>query len=1123
VENGSQSVSAPIDTLDMAWNEGADALQLQRSLACERAKISDLEDRLSHASIKIDSLQASLSEITNSRTWRAAAPIRRVVILARKTLGACFLLYQRPSLQPSPGLVKRGSMWCAGRDDPHYQLGLARISIGNGWYRFKLYSSDKAVNHEALIYVDYGEGYDEKNKLSFSSFGDIGSALLNVKTPIAALRLDPVRGKAEFELQGIGIRPITGLELVLFYFSHYLRRKKKLGESLPTAIKVKIEQLGGWRNLSLKSLVSHASTFETIQGHGMNEDIVMPSYTEWIENYEGVYLAARYSGMRSVSSNNVLVVIGQNISGDDLNACLAENAQSFTHVFVCVREARFSEERFPSYTLVHYPDNSQLYRYLLGATEKDTSAYYSLVTAPVKLGGYYIDALNMQVENRESILDVVYFDSDTVGVEGNRSDANFKPEWDLDLYLANQYVGPVCAFSRRVIQSAAEALTSGYSGDPIPELLLSLADRLDARRIVRIPEVQYHLRLEKTLGLDSEKNANAVDRVLVEHYLPNYNCSARHNGGYRITPALSQSEASVSIIIPTKDQVELLKQCIGSIFDVSSYQNFDIIVVDNGSTDEAALAYLSELESHSRVRVLQSPGQFNYSALNNLAVAHSAADVIVLLNNDVKVISDNWLEELLCYALLPRVGCVGAKLYYPDNTIQHAGIVIGINGVGAHCQRTENREAAGYNGRLLAPQRYSAVTGACLAVRRDLFLQVGGLNERDLAVAFNDVDLCLKLTECGYTNIWTPYAELYHFESVSRGEDKTHEQLVRTAREASYIMQRWGGLLRNDAAYNPNLTLTATNFELSTRYVTNFSFSGQTQDINPCTQPYHYESNIERANSVQRGALDLPVQSRNRAAGLSIIILTLEKFELINGLLHSLIAAADELSAKDALRIEIIVGDTGSRDPDVLNLYRELGNDIILCTGLKYHFSKCNNAMFRSHASFDTVLFLNNDIVFEDAALALSSMYDFLRADPGLGVLGAYMLYPSSNLQHGGVDLYAEGENKGLCYHSGHNAPFTAPRLGSAKEFPAVTGACLMMGASLFENCDYFDEAYEAEAQDVDLCLKAARCGLATNILYVGKIIHYENATRTKGECNQKDRARFIRKWSSYQEAMLGG
>ncbi len=536
--------------------------------------------------------------------------------------------------------------------------------------------------------------------------------------------------------------------------------------------------------------------------------------------------------------------------------------------------------------------------------------------------------------------------------------------------------------------------------------------------------------------------------------------------------------------------------------------------MDNGSDDKSTLRYMQNLSNEGIATVIRSPGEFNYSQLNNTAAAQSQGEVLVLLNNDIEVITADWLEQLVRYAVKPEIGCVGAKLLYPDGRIQHAGVILGIHGVGAHVQRLHDRDADGYCKRLKFPQEYTAITAACLAIRKEVFDQVGGLNQKDLKVGFNDVDLCLKVKEAGYNNIWTPLAELYHHESVSRGPETSPEKARRLAKEAAYIMQRWGSILQNDPAYNPNLTLTASNFELSSRYVTRPLGEGSLM-VNPAKDPYYHCSNINRVNSIRSSTVP-ECAALARTPGLSVIILTLEKYELISPLIDSLLAAKVALLSKYKINLQIIIGDTGSTSDDMESLYQRASSDITVVRDLSYHFSKCNNHLFQRYVLYETVLFLNNDILFDDPVTSLLGMYRRLANQSEVGVVGAYMLYPTKKLQHGGVDVFKNGPQKGFCFHPGHNTAFSAPDFGSSKRYPAVTGACLMMTAELFEQCAFFDESYEAEAQDVDLCLKAARLGLATEVVYVGEIIHYENGTRRKGEYNQRDRARFIRKWRSF-------
>src|SRR5690606_24899046 len=271
---------------------------------------------------------------------------------------------------------------------------------------------------------------------------------------------------------------------------------------------------------------------------------------------------------------------------------------------------------------------------------------------------------------------------------------------------------------------------------------------------------------------------------------------------------LPATPPKVSLIIPTRDKVELLRMCVESIFSKTTYPDFEVVVVDNQSSDPDALAYLAELEELERVRVLRYDAPFNYSVINNWAVSQCDGEVIGLVNNDIEVISPGWLEEMVSQAIRPGIGAVGAMLYYPNDTIQHAGVVLGVHGVAAHLYCGMPRGYPGHGGRALVTQSLSAVTAACLVVRREVFEQVGGLDEQ-LQVAFNDIDFCLRVRQAGYRNLWTPFAELYHHESASRGKEDTDEKKERFLGEVRCMQKRWDSALLEDPAYNLNLSLSS--------------------------------------------------------------------------------------------------------------------------------------------------------------------------------------------------------------------------------------------------------------------------------------------------------------------------
>jgi GT2 family glycosyltransferase len=286
------------------------------------------------------------------------------------------------------------------------------------------------------------------------------------------------------------------------------------------------------------------------------------------------------------------------------------------------------------------------------------------------------------------------------------------------------------------------------------------------------------------------------------------------HGHYRIRWRLPDPPPLVSLIIPTRDKLDLLKTCVESILALTSYPNYEILVVDNQSSERETLDYMRSLQTRERVSVLHHDQPFNYSAINNWAARRASGEIIGLVNNDIEVISPDWLDEMASQAWRPEVGAVGAMLYYPDDRIQHAGVILGLGGIANHAYAGLPKGYAGHGGRARVCQYLSAVTAACLLVRRDVFDQVGGLDEK-LQVAFNDVDFCLRLREAGYWNIWTPFAELYHHESASRGTEDSPEKIERFLGEVALMEQRWRHLLRVDPAYNRNLTLMDQDFSLA--------------------------------------------------------------------------------------------------------------------------------------------------------------------------------------------------------------------------------------------------------------------------------------------------------------------
>jgi O-antigen biosynthesis protein len=407
-----------------------------------------------------------------------------------------------------------------------------------------------------------------------------------------------------------------------------------------------------------------------------------------------------------------------------------------------------------------------------------------------------------------------YSDEDKLTPEGQRSAPYFKSDWNPELFLVQNLFSHLGVYETALVRQAG-GFRKGFEGSQDHDLALRCIDIAGHGAVHHIAHVLYHWRIVpgSTAGAGTEKPYALTAGIrAVEDHLARAGVRATVGqlasdiGILRVRYAPPSPAPLVSIIIPTRDGVELLRQCIESIFEKSTYPNFEIVVVDNGSVKPETLAYFETLRARPNVRVIRDDRPFNFSALNNAAAALAQGEFVCLLNNDIEVISPDWLEELVSLAAQPGNGAVGACLWYPNNTLQHGGVVLGLGGVAGHMHYKMRRGTFGYFGRAVAAQNVSVVTAACLVIRKSIYEEVGGLDEQ-FAVAFNDVDFCIRVREAGYRNVWTPHAELYHHESATRGSDMAPEKFQRFQREVRLMENRWGDVLLHDPAYNPNLSL----------------------------------------------------------------------------------------------------------------------------------------------------------------------------------------------------------------------------------------------------------------------------------------------------------------------------
>jgi glycosyltransferase involved in cell wall biosynthesis len=432
-----------------------------------------------------------------------------------------------------------------------------------------------------------------------------------------------------------------------------------------------------------------------------------------------------------------------------------------------------------------------------------------------------VDALLRMVEaiNRHPEVRLLYSDEDKIDEYGQRSDPYFKCDWNRDLFYSQNMISHLGVYHTDLVREVG-GFREGYEGAQDYDLALRCVARLAATQIHHIPRVLYHWRIHvqsTANGLDAKPYAAlAGERALNDHFARTgvAATATAFAAGYRVRYGLSELPL-VTIIIPTHNAVGLLRTCVNSIIERTTYPRYEVLIIDNRSDDPAALAYLRDIAKLDKVRVERDIRPFNYSAITNSAVRSANGEVVALLNNDVEVISHDWLDEMVSHAMRPDVGAVGAKLLYADDTVQHAGVILGVHGIAGHAHRFAPRTSTGYCGRAALVQSFSAVTAACLVVRKDLYDEVGGMNEKELAVACNDVDFCLRLGQMGYRTVWTPHAELYHHESATRGFDDTPEKLARSDSENAYMREHWGQLLAADPFYSPNLSLDDEDFTLA--------------------------------------------------------------------------------------------------------------------------------------------------------------------------------------------------------------------------------------------------------------------------------------------------------------------
>jgi len=495
----------------------------------------------------------------------------------------------------------------------------------------------------------------------------------------------------------------------------------------------------------------------------------------------------------------------------DWELCIADDASSAPHVTEILREFAYIDQRIK---WLRRPHNGHISAASNSALTLATGEFVALMDHDDLLSERALYEVAAAL-NEDRQLDILYSDEDQIDAKGRRSSPYFKTDWNIDLLLGHNMISHLGVYRRSLVTKVG-GFREGFEGSQDYDLALQCADAISPGRIRHIPSILYHWRRAYGPASYSEARlaqcAEAARRAIADHLmrrgekadvLPHPEVPIWS----RVKRKLPDPAPLVSLVVPTRDRSDLLRTCMEGVLERTSYPALEVLIVDNDSVEAATLDLFEELQADSRVRVLKYHGAFNFSAANNFAVAQARGSIIGLINNDIEIIHADWLNEMVSFVHLNEVGAVGAKLMYPDGMVQHGGVVLGVGGVANHFNHLLSAADPGYFGRNVFVSGVSAVTAACLLIRKTVYEEVGGFNEVDLPVAFNDVDFCLRVMSAGYRNVWTPHAKLCHHESASRGSDMMPENITRYRREIDYMRKTWGDRLERDPFYNINLSL----------------------------------------------------------------------------------------------------------------------------------------------------------------------------------------------------------------------------------------------------------------------------------------------------------------------------
>ena len=503
----------------------------------------------------------------------------------------------------------------------------------------------------------------------------------------------------------------------------------------------------------------------------------------------------------------------------DWELCIANDASSDPEVARTLDEFAAKDKRIK---VIHRQENGHICIASNAALALAQGEFVALMDHDDTLHETALYEIAVEIDAHPDV-DVIYSDEDKMDEKGRRFEPYHKTDFNPELLLGQNMISHLGVYRRRLVEKIG-GFRQGFEGSQDHDLVLRAWAASSGDRIRHIPAVLYHWRRTAqgaSFSTDHLDRCMAAARKAIQEFLDREGegakvvATTKDSHRSRVVRRVPEPSPLVSVIVPTKDRADLLSVCADGILNQTNYPNLELLIVDHESREPGTLELIETLKRDGRVRVVPYVGPFNFSAMNNKAAAVARGTILALVNNDIEVRGPDWLSEMVSHAIRPEIGAVGAKLFYPDGRIQHAGVIVGMGGIAGHPFLFESGDSPGYFSQAALARAVSAVTGACLVVRKSVFFEVDGLDEHAFAVAFNDVDFCLKAQAKGYRNIWTPFAELTHHESLSRGHEDTPAKKARFARECANFRDRWPDAMENDPFYNPNLLLHSFKYSVA--------------------------------------------------------------------------------------------------------------------------------------------------------------------------------------------------------------------------------------------------------------------------------------------------------------------